>query len=119
MLERLDPALGLQTEALQLRARRQEVLAANIANADTPLYRAVDFDFPKALSAALRQRAGVPAAAAPAPAVEQRATPAGLDGNSVDMDVERVQFADNALRYEATLRFVNARLKAYMTALQG
>lgn len=122
MLARLDSALAFQAEALKLRAQRQEVLAGNIANADTPQYKAVDFDFAKALGAAVAERQQG-AGKAPVPAqpdlVARPTGTAGLDGNTVDMDIERVQFADNALRYEASLRFLNSKIKAYLSAIQG
>lgn len=134
MANPIDNALRFHAEALNLRAFRQELLAANIANADTPGYQARDIDFRKSLEDAFAGRApGVqlaqsarghvqPAAGAPA----QPATPlyrtvvqASLDGNTVDMDVERAQFAENAIRYEANLTFINSQLKALLAAIQG
>jgi flagellar basal-body rod protein FlgB len=117
VVDRLDDMLRLQTEALKLRSQRQELLAANIANADTPGYKAVDFDFARTLSQAVSAPGGSPPAA---PTVLYRQpTQPSLDGNTVEMDVERAQFADNTVRYEATLRFLNAQIKAMLTALQG
>ena len=116
MIDRLDDFMRFQTEALKLRSQRQELLAANIANADTPGYKAVDFDFGKALSDVAATTGGP----APAPDVLYRQpAQASLDGNSVDMDAERAQFADNTVRYEAALRFLNAQLKTMLAALQG
>ena len=117
MIDRLDELMRFQTEALKLRSQRQELLAANIANADTPNYKAVDFDFGKALAAAAATREGTPASA---PQVLYRVpAQASLDGNTVDMDVERAQFAENAIRYEANLTFINSQLKALLAAIQG
>lgn len=116
MIDRLDEFMRFQTEALKLRSQRQELLAANIANADTPSYKAVDFDFGKALQAAAANRTG----AAPAPEILYRQpAQASLDGNSVEMDAERAQFADNTVRYEAALKVLNAQLKTMLAALQG
>ena len=116
MIDRLDEFMRFQTEALKLRSQRQELLAANIANADTPSYKAVDFDFGKALQAA----AAHPTGAAPAPEILYRQpAQASLDGNSVEMDAERAQFADNTVRYEAALKVLNAQLKTMLAALQG
>ena len=117
MINSIDASLEFQAAALKLRARRQEVLAANIANADTPNYKAQDFDFATALA-----RAASPASGNAQ--VETGLRPrsgarAGLDGNAVDLDTERVQFADNALRYEAALRFINGKLKTLLSAIQG
>lgn len=116
MIDRLDEFMRFQTEALKLRSQRQELLAANIANADTPNYKAVDFDFGKALAAATSTRTGP----APGPEVLYRQpAQASLDGNSVEMDAERAQFADNTVRYEAALKFLNAQLKTMLAAMQG
>jgi flagellar basal-body rod protein FlgB len=116
MIDRLDEFMRFQTEALKLRSQRQELLSANIANADTPSYKAVDFDFGKALQAATANTTGP----APTPDVLYRQpAQASLDGNTVEMDAERAQFADNSVRYEAALRFLNAQLKTMLAALQG
>lgn len=139
MIGKLDQALRVQGEALRLRAQRQEMLASNLANSDTPHYKAVDFRF----SDALRAATGMPSAKLPAPALVQTArghmTPKGagagaasgaevlyrtqtqssVDGNTVDADVERANFADNAVRYEASLRFLNGQVKTLLSAVQG
>ena len=116
MIDRLDEFMRFQTEALKLRSERQELLAANVANADTPNYKAVDFDFGKALAAAAGNRSGP--VSAPELLYRQPAQ-ASLDGNSVEMDAERAHFADNTVRYEAALKFLNAQLKTMLAALQG
>ncbi len=124
MIDGIDNSLHFQSAALQLRAQRQEVLAANIANADTPNYKAVDFDFAKALERATANDSapGPRAARAAGPAevvLAPRASQAGLDGNSVDMDVERNRFVDNAIRYEAALKFLNGKIRALLSAMQS
>jgi flagellar basal-body rod protein FlgB len=117
MIDRLDDFMRFQTEALKLRSTRQELLAGNVANADTPSYKAVDFDFGKALAAATTTKAGT---SAPAPELLYREpAQASLDGNTVEMDAERAKFADNTVRYEAALKFLNAQLKTMLSALQG
>jgi flagellar basal-body rod protein FlgB len=127
MIDRYQQAFNFQGEALKLRAQRQQVLAANIANADTPGYKAVDFDFARARTDATRSRAGgrSPAAgalaigsAAPQP-VARQGVQAAADGNTVNMDMERTQFLDNAVRYEATLQFLNGRIRTLLSAIQG
>jgi flagellar basal-body rod protein FlgB len=117
VVDRLDEMFRFQTEALKLRSQRQELLAANVANADTPNYKAVDFDFARALA----QAAGAPQSthAATPNILYRQPTQPSLDGNTVEMDVERAQFADNTVRYEATLRFLNAQIKLMLTAIQG
>lgn len=131
MIGKLDEHLSFGATALRLRAERQQVLASNIANADTPGYKAVDFDFGRALAQAMAPSGSGPAAAASpghlplrgtagAPAMLYRApSQASLDGNSVELDAERAQFADNAIRYEASLRFLNGQIKTLMSAISG
>jgi flagellar basal-body rod protein FlgB len=131
MIDGIDKAMNFQANALILRAQRQQVLASNIANADTPGYQAADIDFAAALERATAAAPGTgagPARTAPthlapisAAIVEPRPASAtgALDGNSVDMDAERVHFADNALRYEAALRFLNGKIRTLLSAIQG
>lgn len=132
MLDRLTNPLDFHGQALSLRSQRQQLLASNIANADTPGYRAREMDFAQALrqatgsqqpgaTLATTQRGHIGASAATAPASLRYATPSqtNLDGNTVDMDRERASFADNALRYEATLRFINSHVKTTLSAITG
>jgi flagellar basal-body rod protein FlgB len=114
----LDAMLSFQSEALKLRSHRQELIAANIANADTPNYKAVDFDFRQALQdAAAATKGGV--AGAPPTLLYRIPAQSALDGNTVEMDAERAQFADNTVRYEAALRVLNQQIKTMLAALQG
>ncbi|GIK86621.1 MAG: flagellar basal body rod protein FlgB [Burkholderiales bacterium] len=117
MIDRLDEMLRFHATALELRGERQSLLAANIANADTPNYKAVDFDFARALAEATRARAAGAPASAPAVLYRQPSQPS-LDGNSVEMDAERAQFVDNTVRYEAALRFLNGQIKTLLEALR-
>jgi flagellar basal-body rod protein FlgB len=144
MLDRLTQTLDFHGQALVLRSQRQQMIASNIANADTPGFVARDMDFAAALreatgfsggSATLSapkaghlNAAGIatgPAAAgntsAAAQAAQRYATPAqtNLDRNTVDMDRERAAFADNAVQYEATLRFINGNVKTMLSAITG
>lgn len=138
MLGKLDDYLRFQETALALRAQRQEILASNIANADTPNYKARDFDFQGALQDALTKQSSPPGVLATTNARHiPRGTPDGntlpdgtqiqyrtptqntVDGNTVDMDVERAQFADNALRYEAGVTVLNQQIRAMLAAVQG
>lgn len=150
MTDRLTPSLDFHGKALLLRAERTRVLASNIANADTPYYRARDFDFRFALEQATGVRTGGAgqgvagrgaAGERPGPAVPARTNAAhlgathgtaaaptllyrtplqtALDANTVDMDVERANFAENTLRYEAGLRFINGQIRTLLTAING
>ena len=125
----IDTAFGIHAQALQLRARRAEVLAGNLANADTPNYKSRDIDFRSALAtaqdSALRMTttssAHMPAAAtSQEPELLYRVPfQASLDGNTVDTQIEYAEFARNAAQYQASLTFLNGRIKTLMTAIRG
>src|SRR5690349_3525816 len=109
-MDKLDAALGFQREALNLRVQRQEVLAANIAHADTPNYKARDFDFSSRLSQAVekgRQSDSFSLSTTSARHIQAQGSgmpdqdllyrvpsQSSIDGNTVEMDAERVNFAD-------------------------
>ena len=116
-----------------LRANRQQILAGNIANADTPNYKARDFDFSTALKEAVAGRSGGSLAldttapghlsgsieASSARLMYRTPSQSSADGNTVDMDVERAQFSENAVQYEAGLTFITNQIKMLMAAAQG
>lgn len=123
-----NDVLGIHTQALAFRARRAEMLATNLANADTPGYQARDIDF----AAVLADEGGKGALAVTnarhlggADASFEYATryrepqQASLDQNTVDVQAERAAFVDNSMRYQATLTFMNSRIRGLMTALRG
>jgi flagellar basal-body rod protein FlgB len=116
MIGSITSQLDNQGKALALLSQRQRVLAGNIANADTPGYQARDIDFSAALAQAKAQPGGL---TAEAPLKYRQADQPGLDGNTVDLDRERANFADNAMRYEATLRFINGNVKTMLSAITG
>ena len=134
MIDRVGGDLAFYQTALTLRQQRQEVLAANIANADTPNYKARDMNFSAALNEAVGDRMRladthlsmtstrhIPAKAlTPDDALLMYRQPLqpSLDGNTVDMNVERVQFADNTVRYQTSLAVISQRIKTMMAALQ-
>lgn len=145
MIQRLTGELDFQAQALMLRAERQRLLASNIANADTPGYQARDFVFADALRQAAATRpaladaagaggddarlgepiatdlldGGTGAAPAAPTLVWSTAAQTNLDDNGVDLDRERAAFADNALKYESTLRFVNAGVRNLQDAMKS
>lgn len=134
MIDKLDSSLRFHQEALNLRARRQEVLAANIAHADTPNYKARDIDFSSTLTKAMERgtradslamtgtssghMAGAGAGALEANLLYRTPVQSSMDGNTVEMDVERVNFADNAMRYEVNLAVLGSKIKGLQSALQ-
>ena len=131
----LDAHIGVHADALRLRSQRAELLANNLANADTPNFKARDLDFRAALAASGyaqaggglslsttqgRHLGGPGANAGPEGALRYRQPLApSLDGNTVDVQVEQASFAENAVRYQATLSFINSRLRGLMTAITG
>ncbi len=144
MFANLTEALDFHAKALVLRSERQKVIASNIANADTPGYSGRDINFKEAMTAAvggssLNLRPLPPSSGIPSGITDRRhialqpstasldssrldytvQTQPSMDGNSVDMDRERASFADNAVRYEATLRFINGSSKTILSAIQG
>ena len=139
MIGKLDEAMQFNEAALSLRGQRQQIISSNIANADTPNYKARDIDFTKALQGAMDRSAAKPTSASTASlattspshlggsagigalAQVQYRTPnqASIDGNTVEMDNERNQFADNAIRYEASLTLLSTQIKGLLAAIQG
>jgi len=139
MIGKLDDYMRFNETALSLRGQRQELLASNIANADTPHFKARDIDFASALQGALARSTvpvqGAPAQSAPGhlagtgqrgdflpngtPVLYRMPAQGSADNNTVDMDVERNQFADNALRYEAGITLINMQIRGMMAAIQG
>jgi len=137
MIGKLDEYMRFNETALSLRSQRQELLASNIANADTPNYKARDIDFAAALQGAMagarpggamnttsanhmaRGVATGDTLANGTPVQYRGVVQGSVDGNTVDMDVERNQFADNALRYEAGINMINSQIKGLLSAIQG
>jgi flagellar basal-body rod protein FlgB len=135
MMEKIDKVLDFHAAALRLRGNRQQLLASNIANADTPNYKARDIEFASALKGALSRpghasesitrtaayhmsdasRSGSIDASLLYRPVKQ----GSIDGNTVDLDLERSHFTDNAIRYEASLTLISAQIKSLLAALQG
>lgn len=124
-----DNALGLHPQALTLRERRSEILAANLANADTPNYKARDLDFKAVLDQSLslskpleKTQAGhisSPQESLMATLMYRNPQQASLDGNTVEAHIEQAEYAENALRYQASLRFINGKFAGLMTAIKG
>ncbi|CAN5889050.1 flagellar basal body rod protein FlgB [soil metagenome] len=136
MINGLTKTLDFQAQALSLRSERQRLIASNIANADTPGYVARDMNFAQALRDATgagqqaSQLTRTQAGHMSAPSVGSTglresnllyasASQTNLDSNSVDMDRERASFADNSVKYEATLRFIGNSVKTALSAITG
>jgi flagellar basal-body rod protein FlgB len=133
VIDRLGSEFSFLQTAVALRQQRMELLSTNIANADTPNYKARDFDFRQTLEKAmgidgalpnthltLTSERHLPAMGAGAvPFTPQFRVPyqVSMDGNTVEMDVERMAFADNTMKQQASLHFVTSRIQGLMTAL--
>jgi flagellar basal-body rod protein FlgB len=128
----LDSYLGVQADALKLQSRRTEVLAENLANVDTPNYKARDIDFRTALASAGSAEAAVKLSTTDAKHLGSDSSTEtsadlkyrvplapSLDGNTVDAQQEQAAFADNTVRYQATLTFLSTRFRSLMTAITG
>ncbi|MBI1422976.1 MAG: flagellar basal body rod protein FlgB [Gammaproteobacteria bacterium] len=126
-----DSYLGINQQALQLQSYRAQILASNLANADTPNYKARDIDFRAVLSAAGGQGGKLPMLATEPGHIEPQMENGGydlmyrnpyqpsLDGNTVEGQVEMSAYTDNAMRYLATLRILTGKLNTLRTALKG
>ena len=130
----LDNALGLHEIALKLRAQRMEVLASNLANADTPNFKARDIDFKSVLNeyqngAASPSGHGLMTTNArhmggngnDLGVETQYRNPLqpSIDGNTVDPQIEKSKFMENALQYQATLSFIDGRISSLRKAIRG
>ncbi len=128
----IDNYLGLHVNAINVRSGKAKLLAENLANADTPGYKARDLDFRTAL---LQAQTGNNFSSnnnrthqahikltdiTTAPTVQYRIPmqPA-LDGNTVETDVEQGKFTENAIRYQASLNFLNKRIKGLLNVLRS
>lgn len=129
-----DNLFGIHTQALDLWQRRTEVLANNLANADTPGFQARDIDFRQVLAAASDRASGTGGVALQTPTPGQigagstttgaslswrTPTQPSMDGNTVDEQVEQAAFAANGVHYQASLSFITAQIRMLRTAIEG
>lgn len=127
---KLDNAFGIHEQALRVRAKRAEVLANNLANADTPGFKARDLDFQGMLKQQMVQpvrlrttnSAHLPLAGSDLTLNDLRyrvPSAPSLDGNTVDENLEKTQFSENAMEYQASLRFLNGKIQGLLRAIRG
>ncbi|QPK61909.1 flagellar basal body rod protein FlgB [Methylomonas sp. LL1] len=122
-------ALGIHPQALALREKRGEILAANLANADTPDYKARDLDFKAVLSQTMGPENGLqrtreghitsPQTLLGADLLYRNPQQASLDGNTVEAHIEQAKYAENAVQYQASLNFINNKFSGLMSAIRG
>lgn len=134
MINKLDKELNFHHQALSLRAARQELLSGNVANADTPNFKAKDIDFASVLHGKLslttnlnnvnlnttssKHINSVAHGAFGDNILYRVPLQPSADGNTVDMDMERTRFADNAIKYDASITFINTEFRNLAMAMQ-
>ena len=128
----VDNALGIAPHALMLRGQRTSLLANNIANADTPGFKAQDINFQEVLAAQTAQNGNsvslakthaqhmtTESGSVNANLQYRQPLMASLDGNTVDTQMEQAEFAENSLMYLTSLRILNGRITGMMSAIKG
>jgi flagellar basal-body rod protein FlgB len=129
-MSRFDQVFGISQQVLVLRSQRSAVLAANIANADTPRYLAQDYDFKAMLDAAQDSlRVDMTTSDNQHIRIRTNSSIGGLlyrvpskevsNGNTVEGEIEQAAFSDNALRYQASLQFLNGTISTLRKAIKG
>lgn len=128
----MSNALGNHEQGLLMRSRRAEVLSNNLANADTPNFKAKDLDFKAAMQAASSgQSAGQVkvdktheghmqlSGSGGADILYRVPSQPSIDGNTVDSQVEIAEFSKNAVEFQASFQFLNAKFKGLTSAIRG
>lgn len=128
----MDNLFGIHATALKIRSSRAQLLASNIANADTPNYKARDIDFKQVLGAMAGDTANSKMDRTHSGHLDAHGTTANgadilyrtpnqpnLDGNTVDLNAERSAFMENTMMYQASLRFINGKISGLQMAIRG
>ena len=127
-MDTIKDQLSFYSKALQLRGKRNNILASNIANAATPNYKARDVDFEVELARSLNEgplktsnSSHIALTSKYLPGKVQYRDPLNpsMDGNTVELSVEQMEFAENSIRYQTTLNFINSKLTGLMSAIRG
>ena len=134
MIDQLTGSLDMYEQAIGLRHERQKMLTNNIANADTPGYKARDFDFASELQKAVDQGGsgnqlalsrtsgrhieGQAGGGSPVDMAYRVPAQPSLDGNTVEMNRERAAFSDNSVRYQAAVSMLDSRIQGLKSAMQ-
>ena len=128
MVDNIKQQLDVLSNALSVRNRRQEILASNIANAATPQYKARDVEFEVELARLLNEgplktsdskHIGLVSKNLPGKVQYRQSVNPSVDGNTVELAVEQMEFAENAVRYQTTLDFINSKVRGLMSAIRG
>jgi flagellar basal-body rod protein FlgB len=129
----LDKVFGVHQQAVRIRSQRAELLAGNLANADTPNYKARDIDFKQILQQTESASGTVQMKSTQAKHLQtdgfagdmnaelmyRNPLQPSVDGNTVDSQQEKAQFIQNAIQYQVSLSFLSGKIKSLMTALKG
>ncbi len=125
----LDSYFGIHAKALMVRDQRASQLANNLANVNTPNYKAVDIEFNELLAASMAGNSQKVQTTAPnhlngsadfSTNLKYRVSNhVSMDGNTVDKDLETAEFTKNSLNYQASLSFLDSKIKSMMVALRG
>jgi len=113
-----DTAFGIHEKALLYRGERSAVIANNIANADTPNFKARDLNFMDALRSQ-QAMSDISGELTPGNLLYEVPTQPNIDGNTVETQIEQAKFAENAMQYQASLTFLNSKMKNLMSAIRG
>ena len=128
MVDSIKQQLNVLSNALNVRNRKQEILASNIANAATPYYKARDVEFEVELARLLNEgplktsdskHIGLASKNLPGKVQYRQSVNPSVDGNTVELAVEQMEFAENAVRYQTTLDFINSKVRGLMSAIRG
>lgn len=128
MINTFKQQLEVFSKAIDIRNRRNEILASNIANASTPNYKARDVDFEVELKRSLSvgpiktsddKHIALPSSNLPGKVQYRKPLQPSMDGNTVELAMEQMEFAENAVRYQTTLNFINGKLRGLMSAIRG
>lgn len=129
----LDQVFGIHQQGMLVRAKRAELIAGNMANADTPNYQARDIDFKQFLNQAQESTGSITLSTTNHAHINPEVTIGGMnaeimyrvpmqpsiDGNTVDTQLEKANFAENAIQYQASVQFLSGKIKSIMAALKG
>jgi len=128
----IDKVIGFHAQTVKLREQRTELLAANLANADTPGYKARDVDFKQAMDQARQGTASQPSqmkithaqhissgGGYGAEMMYRTPLQPSIDGNTVDLHIEKAKFTENAMQQQASLTFLNSKIKGMVRAIRG
>jgi len=120
--------INMLGNSLSLRAKRNEILASNIANAATPNYKARDIDFDTEIKKYQKngpiqvthgEHLSIKRPVAPGKVLFRENVNPSLDGNTVELAIEQLQFAENSMRYQSTLSFLSGKINTLMSAIKG